>query len=1310
MIYRFFGRFPLRFIIIVPFIIIILTTAGSIGYLGFRNGQRAVNDLAAQLHDESAHRINQQLDSYLETPQLVNSLNLDAIRLKQLDVNDQAAMKDHFLAQMQRFNSIVSLTYAAEGSLYYVSTWRGAYGVDLGVVVLPEETGYIGEGYEVTPQGNTGKQVFSIPDYDPRVRPWYQTAVQAGKQTWTPVFMWTSKDVGIDAVTPLYTDDGRLSGVMDASLTLNGIGDFLRSIRVSEHGETFIVDEKGLLVASSKILEPYERTGENVERLAALKCDDPATRAAAQNLVHRFGDWANIHASQSFRFDVGGKPQFAQVTPYQNNGLRWWMVVIIPESDFMAQINANNRNTLLLIGMSLAASVFLTILLSRWVTRPILQLNRASKALAAGNWSQKVVLNRRDEMGELAQAFNTMADQQQALFASLQASETRFRTIFESSVDAIIVSKVGLYVAANPACLKMFGYEDQEEIVGQSMLDSIAPGERERIQNYIRQRAHGESAPIIYETRGLRRDGSEFDMEASVSSYEKDGEVYTVAILRDITERKRAKDALQRYTERLQILHEIDRAILSAETPHKIAAAALQHIRRLIPVQRVNVWVIDDQSGERILLATNADTMTQGIGERHPFEKEWLSFFYRNEPLVIDDLRTFPQPVPTSLYLLEQGFLSATLIPLMVQDQLIGALSLTADRPRACSEEHIQVAREISDQLAVAIRQARLFEAERDQRTLAEALRDSVSAVSRTLTLNDVLDRVLINVERVVPHDACNIMLIEKNTARVVRERGWTERRLGNWITAVHFDPDEVDRWRLLFSGEHPQPYAIADTHADPNWQMSAESEWIHSTAKAPIYIGGELIGILNLDSAALDFFTQQHLDRLQTFADQAAVAIRNAQLFEAERQRRRIAEILVWAAAILNSTLDLEQVLDLILFQLNDVIDFDSVSIQQKVEDGLIITACQGFEHPDRILGFKISLDPQRPNWQVMTEKKPFLVPDVTQAYPNFQIADPTADKGTRTWLGLPLLARQQVIGLIALDRTQMRPFTSDEIDLAMAFANQASTAIENAHLYAQVQRHAAELEQRVVERTAELEVANEELRVLSRMKDQFVSNVSHELRTPITSMMLQLHLASKTAPPTQQERLEIWRRETRRLEDLIESLLFLSRLDQDRVTITFVETDLTKLVSDLVQDRQPLSQQHGLRLSFIPLPDCPPVTSDPRLIGQVLSILLTNAINYTPNGGQIEVEIICGEGGAGFQVSDTGLGIPEDERGQLFSRFFRGKVGRDSGKSGTGLGLSIAKEIIDRHHGHIEIESEGIPGRGTTFKVWLPVERENH
>lgn len=245
-------------------------------------------------------------------------------------------------------------------------------------------------------------------------------------------------------------------------------------------------------------------------------------------------------------------------------------------------------------------------------------------------------------------------------------------------------------------------------------------------------------------------------------------------------------------------------------------------------------------------------------------------------------------------------------------------------------------------------------------------------------------------------------------------------------------------------------------------------------------------------------------------------------------------------------------------------------------------------------------------------------------------------------------------------------------------------------------------------LERTnAELESANEQLRVLSQMKDEFVSNVSHELRTPISSLRLRQHML-RSQPDRVDHHLNSIEREVDRLANLIENLLLLSRLDQNRVTVEPQPTDLNEVMQDYVTDRAPLAEVQGVDLSLEMQSDMPPVLADGNLVGQVLSILLTNAINYTPGGGSIVIRTQHEDRDdgctAGFSVTDTGHGIPLDEQSQLFSRFFRGKAGRDSGVSGTGLGLAIAHEIIERHNGHISVYSEGIPGKGTTFTIWLP------
>jgi signal transduction histidine kinase len=250
--------------------------------------------------------------------------------------------------------------------------------------------------------------------------------------------------------------------------------------------------------------------------------------------------------------------------------------------------------------------------------------------------------------------------------------------------------------------------------------------------------------------------------------------------------------------------------------------------------------------------------------------------------------------------------------------------------------------------------------------------------------------------------------------------------------------------------------------------------------------------------------------------------------------------------------------------------------------------------------------------------------------------------------------------------------------------------------------------LEQRVADRTAELETAYEQVKALNRVKDEFVSNVSHELSTPITSIMLTEYSLEQQATGDQRTRLDTLKRETERLKKLIDALLLLSRLDQERVPFAFAVVDVNALVEEYARDRTGLAQDQGLALDVELSPEGPRVWADGSLLGMVLSILLTNAFNYTPSGGQVmirtEVRSDDGTSWAGFSVKDTGSGVVPDEQLLVFKRFFRGKAGHDCKVSGTGLGLAIAREIVERHHGQIAVESPGIPGQGSLFRVWLP------
>jgi PAS domain S-box-containing protein len=237
--------------------------------------------------------------------------------------------------------------------------------------------------------------------------------------------------------------------------------------------------------------------------------------------------------------------------------------------------------------------------------------------------------------------------------------------------------------------------------------------------------------------------------------------------------------------------------------------------------------------------------------------------------------------------------------------------------------------------------------------------------------------------------------------------------------------------------------------------------------------------------------------------------------------------------------------------------------------------------------------------------------------------------------------------------------------------------------------------------------------LKALDRLKSQFVSDVSHELRTPLTNIRLYLDLLARTTGD-QGKSLRYLRtlsRESDRLANLIDDLLSLSRLDAKAVPFVPSQININDLLGALAEDRSTLAAERGLRIVTKPQTDLPDIYGDERLLTQVFTNLLTNAMNYTPTGGEIT---LCTHEDSNederwiiVEVVDTGLGIPRDEINMLFHRFFRGSASQSTGAAGTGLGLAICKEIIERHHGKISVESDGVPGHGTRFSVWLPVSR---
>jgi PAS domain S-box-containing protein len=235
--------------------------------------------------------------------------------------------------------------------------------------------------------------------------------------------------------------------------------------------------------------------------------------------------------------------------------------------------------------------------------------------------------------------------------------------------------------------------------------------------------------------------------------------------------------------------------------------------------------------------------------------------------------------------------------------------------------------------------------------------------------------------------------------------------------------------------------------------------------------------------------------------------------------------------------------------------------------------------------------------------------------------------------------------------------------------------------------------------------------LKEVDRLKSQFVSDVSHELRTPLTNIRLYLDLLETTDDRAKSARyLQTLSRESERLANLIDDLLSLSRLEAGATPVNPELLDIGDLLRALVEDRRSLAGSRGLDLLIETEPDLPKANVDRRLLGQVFTNLLTNAMHYTPNGGRIRIRTQSrttpDQRWVVAEIEDTGMGISPEEQPLIFSRFYRGRAGEASGESGTGLGLAICKEIAELHSGRITVESSGFNGKGSRFTVWLPLE----
>ncbi len=565
---------------------------------------------------------------------------------------------------------------------------------------------------------------------------------------------------------------------------------------------------------------------------------------------------------------------------------------------------------------------------------------------------------------------------------------------------------------------------------------------------------------------------------------------------------------------------------------------------------------------------------------------------------------------------------------------------------QAVMEAHTNALKRANLRLQQEIEERKLAEeSEHRQRLLSESLRDITSCLLSSTDLKDIYRRILAGLKSVFPHDAANIMLVDADEVHVVGCLGYDQVGSSDeQMLKISYDLSALTG--LLKMAGEGTPQIFNDVREDPDWLEDPKSSWIRSYAGAPIRVGDEVIGFLNLDSVRPDTFTLEHGLLLQTFADQAAIAIRNARLYQ-ELEHYSIA----LQQAVDEATREAWEARDRIEVVFNSVgeglVVLDLNKLIQRVNPAL--EALTGYPAADVVgLAYRLLL----PKTELVEKQLS-------------QVSEKIGSQGT--WSGeFPFRRKNGTVFDAAVTVNPLKGPAGQPLGYVVSLRDISG------------------------------------YKELQHMKDTFLSTAAHELRTPLTAVQgfSEILLTRQLTEERKTVYLKMINEQAVRVSKIIDDLLDVSRLESGQgMTINAETFDLCRMIREAVHPFIETSKIHEYRFEFPtdPLMVC----GDPFRLGQVINNLVSNATKYSPDGGQITIEAAPVDDHVEVAVQDEGFGISPIEQQHIFEKFYRADAA-ESTAGGTGLGLTIARLIVEMHEGKIWVDSR--EGQGSRFIFTVP------
>ncbi|MFQ5882414.1 MAG: GAF domain-containing protein [Candidatus Methylomirabilales bacterium] len=674
-----------------------------------------------------------------------------------------------------------------------------------------------------------------------------------------------------------------------------------------------------------------------------------------------------------------------------------------------------------------------------------------------------------------------------------------------------------------------------------------------------------------------------------------------------------------------------------------------------------------------------------------------------DRPAVVEDLERDEQFIHKELALRE-GIRSLLAVPLHHGEAVIGVLNVYDGRPRHFSETEISSLSKFAHLAAIAIEKARLFQKTLQDAQFHKTLADLALTVTSTLDLTRILNLICEETTKLFRVDGSYLWTLDESGQELISTAAYGHKAdLFVDLRVPISDP------RSLAAKLVRERRASFINDVERSEIAGAPLPTLFDTKSVmaiPLGTWEKVVGALVLnDTHRTDRFDVEILQRTEIIATQAAIAIENARLYQGTvRQNQELAALHTIAVAV-NQTLHLDALLQIALDKVQEVTG-KAVAFIRTVDRKTNLLVLRGHRglSPEYVKATPTITMGMGGTGYVLEQKRPLYVPN-TSANPKMHRWVQLMP-GEWSYFCAPMMAKGEVIGTLSVASDRPDDFTPEERRLIEAIAYPTGVAVENANLYQELRDYSATLEEKVRERTQELEIANQH-------KSEFLATMSHELRTPLNAVIGFSELLTDRLGPGLSDRhrryLDNIHVSGRHLLDLINGILDLSKVESGRMDLYYEEVPFRELIQQVIAGVQPQADAKALTLSWQVEGGLDRVTLDAGKAKQILYNLLGNAVKFTPEGGQVRVaaRLVQGSQQRDFveiSVQDTGIGVKPEDQARIFEPFQQIDSSLARKYPGTGLGLALTKKLVELHGGEIRLEST--PGQGSTFTFTLALQ----